>query len=345
MFERVPAPLGVRGGRQLQHPCGLGARCGQGQRWGAAAVACVGAGGSAGPCSGLSRSPAFLGTDIGVKRKWGGKSVFCFFSVLQITVKSCPLPPGRPRPGSPAKETAPASGTCRLSPRGTCHVSPNGVCHVPPSRLHHVPLSRMCCTSLSRRCHMSPEGTCQAPMPVPRGAGAGAAGWPPAGGPAPWVLLRSHWGHPALEGGGRRCPCSRAPRGAGAHNGALGWGVCVPPSLAGCRGGELLAPTAPHCIPLHPTASHRPSWERCRRAGGGPAQAAVTPRGCCGAGGAVPTTRPPPHCPGGQPRGPSPPQGHPAQSHPINQGWGWGEPPQHGHPGGRGGCAGEGARR
>lgn len=149
---------------------------------------------------------------------------------------------------------------------------------------------------------MSPEGTCQAPVPVPRGTGA-----------APGRCGAPGWGHAAL--GGREMAPQLVSPGAGALARAVrGGGVFPPLNPLGAKEGTtwLLSPgTPPH--PTNPARKGAAGLE-----GPGAGCPAVTPRGV------TPAPPSPPAAPGsaGGPwaaLGTLTPPGHPAQSHPINR--------------------------
>lgn len=329
MFQRVPVPraCGADGGSSI--PAGSGPAAGRGRGWGAATFACA----RVGWRPGLSRSRVFLGADTGVKRrgKKKKKNVFCFFSVLQITVKSCPPSPcGRPRPGSPAKETAPAPGNnVPLVPEGDAPRASQWVTPRAPRPRARAARPRAGRGAGGAACPRKGRARPPRPhtVPVPRGTGAGAAGRR-RGELRPWVLPRSRRGAPSTAGGGR-CPCKRgAPRCWGSHRGGgggLGWG-CRPPSQnAGCRGGGCSGCSAPAPHRTPPPQPGEVPWGL----GGGPAQGAgcpaVTPRGAAVRGVPYPPPVPPPSLPAtapGSPGDPHPPPGDPAQSHPINRGRG-----------------------
>lgn len=348
MFQRVPVPraCGADGGSSI--PAGSGPAAGRGRGWGAATFACA----RVGWRPGLSRSRVFLGADTGVKRrgKKKKKNVFCFFSVLQITVKSCPPSPcGRPRPGSPAKETAPAPGNnVPLVPEGDAPRASQWVTPRAPRPRARAARPRAGRGAGGAACPRKGRARPPRPhtVPVPRGTGAGAAGRR-RGELRPWVLPRSRRGAPSTAGGGR-CPCKRgAPRCWGSHRGGGGGarvGVSSPQPkrwVPRRRVQWLLSPSTPP----HPTT---PARRGAVGLGGGPSTGCGVPGcdtpGCCGAGGAVPTTRAPPFPPrhrSWQPWGPSPPpRGTPLRATPST---GAGGPPLARPPRGGGG-AGEGAR-
>ncbi|XP_014809030.1 PREDICTED: formin-2-like [Calidris pugnax] len=254
------------------------------------------------PAVGSAALPRSWATDIGVKRR-GRKSVFCFFSVLQITVKSCPPPalPGPPtHPRQPCQRNRAGQQDLLPVPEGDMPRVPKwGVLCAPERDVPHVPKQEVPC--------VPPKGRARPPCP--------SLGSPARGLPAGHGGGTQQWG-------GRRYPCSGVPRGAGAHSGALGWGH--PPPLpsrnAGCQGGS--AP-APHCTPP-------PPQERCHGVGGTQHSPPPTPPGCCSARGAVPTTHPcPPTAWAGSPGDPHPP-GAPRSEPPHQPGLGeppWARPP------------------
>ena len=271
----------------------------------------------------------------------GGKKciLFLFRSADHCEILPAPALPALPA-ALPKKPRQPAGRAA--CPRGAMPVSPSGVCHVPPSGSRHVRRSGLCGTAPSRRCRVCADGTCQAPCPSLGAPAQGLpAGWPRWGAAAPRVLLGSWLGAPRVGGGG--APAAECPKVLGLTPRHSVGGVPLPSQNAGCRGGwmeRLLRPSTPP----HPTA---PAGRGAVGLGG--AQHRVpghdTP-GCCGAGGAVPTTRAPPLLPAvpgapawaGSPGDPHPP-GTPHSEPPHQPGPG--EPPRHSHPGG----AGEGARR
>lgn len=283
----APASLRAR-------PCGLGLGAGRDRGGGRWPLSAPGHDGAPVPALGS----AVLGHRYWGEKEGGKKKVFCFFSVLQITVNparsALPPTPSPARTPLPCQRNRAGQGDVLLVPWGTCPVSPRG------SR--HMPRRGTCRTSPSAkwsgRCHMSPDATCQAPMPVPRGTGA-----------APGRCGAPGWGHAAL--GGREMALQWCPQGLGltpgrSGRGGWGWVLSSPLNPLGAKEGTtwLLGPATP----LHPTNPARRGAAGLEGPGGGchthPLPPPAAPGSAGGPWAALGTLTPP---------------GHPAQSHPINR--------------------------